>query len=411
MQKHTNFISILARQPILDRKKNTFAFELLYRSFPSYINRYPDKQDGTLATIKLIQSSMFLMGIEKVTGGKPAFINFTKESIIEGIPNILNPKHCVLEVLEDIEDSPELLAEIDLIKKKGFSIALDDFTLSKQNQQLIENADFIKIDVLATPFDEIYHIFEKFKDYNIKFLAEKVENNECFKCCKEMGFDYFQGFFFAKPEVLSCTDIPVSKLNMMNLLRIISKEDIDIKKTVSIIERDPGLTYKLLKLVNSAAFYFEKKINSLTHALLIIGEKEIRKWITIVALSNLIEDNPNELLITSCLRAKFCEYIAIDVMPPLKDEAFITGLLSLFDVILNMPMDRVLEELPLSLSIKDALLHRKGPLAFFLELVKKYEVMDVYKIALLSDKMRIEKEKLMSYYIESTTWANYFYQL
>jgi len=405
-------IGIFARQPIFDVKKNTYAFELLYRALPEKGNNFPQDQDGTLATIKLIQNSIFLTGIEKVTGGKPAFINFTKESLVEGIPAILDPRHCVVEILEDIEDSAELIDEVALIKEDGFKIALDDFTLSCSKNELINFADILKIDVLNSSMDEVCSIVKRFKNNtNIKFLAEKVESNNIFEKCKAIGFDYFQGFFFAKPEILSCKDIAVSKVNMMNLLRIISKDEIDLKKTASIIERDPGLTYKLLKVVNSALFYSSRKINSILHGLILLGERDVRKWITILALSNLLEDSPDELLVTSCLRAKFCEHVAFDVMPSLRDEAFITGLLSLFDVILCMPFEKILEELPLSNTINQALINKKGPLAYFLELAKNYEIMNVDQISLLTDKMRLEREKLFEYYYESLIWSSYFYNL
>ncbi len=404
-------VAIVARQPIFDRKKKTVAFELLYRSIPHNKNEFPKSQDGTLATLQVIQNSMLSMGVEKITGGKKGYINFTKKTILEKIPLALNPDYFVVEILEDIDAEPEIIKSIQILKERGFVIALDDFICRETNKDLINFANIIKVDVLNTPPEEIIPLTESLKKNNKILLAEKVENEEVFNKCLELGYSLFQGYFFAKPELIQSREIPVNKLSILNLLALIAEEDIEVKKMTSVIEREPSLSYKLLKIVNSAAFCLIKEIGSIKQAIMILGEKEIKRWITIIALANISDDKPQELVITSCIRARFCEKVAALVDPSLKECAFLTGLFSLFDVMLGRPLNEIITHIPLSQTVKEALIEEKGLLSDILHLVKAYEQMDVIGVAKLSDTVGLDRQDLFEVYTAASDWANTVYNI
>lgn len=394
----------VARQPILDRNKELFAYELLFRDGMN--NAFP-KISAQVATSKLVESSQFSSGIEDITGGKPAFINFAEEAIINQLPTLLPHETAVIEVLETATPNNQLLAALKLIKAKGYTIALDDFVYDDAWRAVIPLVDIIKVDIQISSPADINEMRLSLRDSAVKYLAEKVETYEEFQVALKMGFEFFQGYFFSKPEIIQKRALNPSQLAFAELLFETSKSDMDIDKVCGSIERDVGLTYKLLRFVNSAAFKRSRRIENLKQAVVFLGQAELQKLVAVIAAAQLSDDKPTELMRLSITRARFCQLIA--ELYGRKEEAskaFLTGLLSLMDAIMDDTLEHVLERIPLSDEIRNALLDKKGFLAYMLALSTAYENADWGRVTSYCEKLKIDERKLPSLYYDATTWAN-----
>lgn len=394
----------VARQPILDRNKELFAYELLFRDGMN--NAFP-KISAQVATSKLVESSQFSSGIEDITGGKPAFINFAEEAIINQLPTLLPHETAVIEVLETATPNNQLLAALKLIKAKGYTIALDDFVYDDAWRTVIPLVDIIKVDIQISSPADINHMRLSLRDSPVKYLAEKVETYEEFQVALKMGFEYFQGYFFSKPEIIQKRALNPSQLAFAELLFETSKSDMDIDKVCGAIERDVGLTYKLLRFVNSAAFKRSRRIENLKQAVVFLGQAELQKLVAVIAAAQLSNDKPTELMRLSITRARFCQLVA-ELYGRKEDasKAFLTGLLSLMDAIMDDTLEHVLERIPLSDEIRNALLDKKGFLAYMLALSTAYENADWARVTTYCEKLKIDERKLPSLYYDATTWAN-----
>ena len=288
------------------------AYELLFRT--SLDNFYDIKLDGDESTAKLISNSFLLIGLDTITKQKKAFINFTKKLLINMAPTVIPNNLISVEVPEDIEVDADVIKACSDLKDSGYEIVLDNFVYNDEYKPLVDLADIIKIDFHQTRGDERREIVERFKECGIKFLAEKVETVEEFEKAISYGYDYFQGYFFCKPIIISERDIPMSKLNVLELINEINKPDVEFEKLGEIIKHDLSLTYRLLRFINSAYFNFSMKVESIRHVLLLIGMRETKKWASIISLASIGEDKPVELLNVSLVRAKFCEFIAEEIL-------------------------------------------------------------------------------------------------
>ena len=264
----------LARQPIFDKYQNVFGYEILYRDSNTncYLSDDPDK-----ASCNVMLNSFNLIGIENLTAGKKAFINFTENLLEKEVATLFSRENLVIEILETVKPSKEIVDSCKELKKQGYTLALDDFIFQKEYIPLIEIADIIKIDFLATPKDELKSLTMGLKPYNTMLLAEKIETYKDFENAKEWGYSLFQGYFFSKPIILSIQDIPPLKINYLQLLQKINEDAFNFNEIAEIISRDISLSYKLLRLVNSVAFGLRNKIKSVKHALVIMGTKEVKK--------------------------------------------------------------------------------------------------------------------------------------
>lgn len=394
-----------ARQPILTKDKNLFAYELLFRD--GIDNAYPDI-DGDEATSRIITGSQFAFSIEDFTGEVPAFINFTLETLQKKYPTLIPPEKVVVEILETVQPGKRLLAECKELKENGYTLALDDYIHQGVWKHFYPFIDIIKIDFLTTSADEIIVIKEAIAAFpHIKLLAEKVETIEQFNQAIELGFEYFQGYFFSKPEVLKTKSLSPSQMALAELLYETSKAEMDLQKITQVFERDINLSYKLLRYSNSAAFKRRAEISTIKQALVVLGSAELKKFLSVLFTAQVSSDKPAELMGLAMTRAKFIEGLALSSKASTDTSmAFLTGMMSLIDAILDDTIESILEKLPLAQEIKDALVDDAGILAEFLSLVKYYENAAWEDANVLIEKLGLDKNKIPDVYHDAVQWSN-----
>jgi EAL and modified HD-GYP domain-containing signal transduction protein len=394
----------IGRQPILDRAQKTYGYELLFRDGPE--NVFND-HDADQATMKVIDNSVGQIGIQKITGGSKAFINFTRNLLLEDYGNLLPRDHVVIEILETITPDADITASCRRLKDGGYTLALDDFQYTPAYEPLLEIVDIIKVDLSASGDRERLLFAETYLPRKIKLIAERVETLADFEQTKEMGYSYFQGYFFSKPVVLTAEKPPESKLARIRLLMEINRPEFDFRQAEEIIKHDPTLSMKLLRYINSALFGIRQEVKSIRQALTLLGEKNIRKWCTILVISSLADDKPTELFKQAIVRARFCELLAIPAGQAGADqELFMTGMFSLLDTILNQTMPDLLADLPLSKVVKETLLGEPTRFQDILKLVTSFEVGDWDRIETLTNSLHIDSEELPELQQEAFAWAD-----
>ncbi len=367
----------IARQPIFNRHKQLYAYELLYRG----TQFSPLEQtSGNKATTGVLSGVFLTEIIEKIASAKPCFINFTQDLLVKNLPAAFPQDQIVIEILEDVPATPEIIAACQQLKKQGYTIALDDFIYQDSLEPLIELADIIKFDFRLSTTEKIQETLAALQRYPLKYLAEKVETNEEFTQAKNMGFTYFQGYFFCKPESIKIKEIGAAKINLLKLLTEINQAQTTLEKIRTIIEQDASLTYKLLRYINSSYFSRISSVNSVAQAIAYLGEQELRRYLTIILLSELTTEKPSELLRLSLVRAEMCRLLARQTAHADKaDELFLLGMFSLLDAMLDVSMENACKQLSLGQDITDALRNQKGPYAPFLDIVISYEQGDEAK--------------------------------
>ncbi len=394
----------VARQPVLDRNKNTFGYELLFRG--GMTNAFPDI-DGDTATSKLLSNSFFSIGMEQITGGKKALINFTQELLIKKLPLMFPREKIMVEVLEDVEPDKEVIDACKEIAKKGYDLALDDFFYKPELEPLIALAKIIKLDFMATSIDEIKDLVEKLSAYNVTLLAEKVETYEEFQQALDMGFEYFQGYFFSKPEILKGKDVSPSKITLLQIVAEANKADFSFDELEKLIARDVSISYKLMRYINSAYFRRVQEISSIKHAILLLGEKEVRRFVSLIGMTILASDKPDELTRASIIRARLCELLGKESPADVDlSELFTLGLFSHIDAIMDDAIESLMEKLPLSEGIKSALIANEGQLADFLNLTYSYETGDWEGFNEMVGRIGIEDSKVPELYMDAVGWAD-----
>lgn len=394
-----------ARQPILDLNKKLFAYELLFRD--SIDNVFPNI-DGDEATSKMVEASKFNMGISEFTSNKPAFINFTLETLAKGYPEMLTADELVVEILETVKPGKRLLAICKDLFEKGYTLALDDYEHQAVWEHFYPYIKIIKIDWQVSTTDEINEIVAAVAKYpHIQLLAEKVETYEEYNQAVELGCVLFQGFFFAKPEMIKTKTLTPSQMSMAELLYETSKPNLDLASITSIFERDVTLSYKLLRYANSAMFKRRNDISTIKQALITLGSVELKRFMGLMFASNINPDKPTELINSAMTRAKFCELAAESIKNNIDSSlAFLTGLLSLIDAILDEDIKSVLAKLALAQEIKDTLLTREGDMAELIKLVEFIEHAQWDESTVTMEKLGLTKEQVTEYYNQSISWAD-----
>lgn len=370
----------IARQPIFTAQRRLFAYELLYRGTKS--SRL-DNTSGNKATTSVLSSAFLTEGIEKISGLRPCFINFTRDLLLQNLPASFQKNLIVVEILEDVPPTPDIVDICRQLKNDGYTIALDDFVYDSSLEPLISLADIIKFDLIITPIDTLQKTLHRLSRHKLKYLAEKVESYDEFIKASKLGFSYFQGYFFCKPEKIRIREIDSAKINLVSLLSEVSKKTTTRKKLEHIIQRDVALVYKLLRYVNSSYFYRLSKLDSVSQAIAYLGEKELRRFILLVLVSELASDKPDELVRLAVVRAKMGELLAGKTEFREKaDEIFLLGLFTVLDALLDTTVDYICEQLQISDNHKNALVDKTGPYAPFLEVILSYEKRD--KVACLA---------------------------
>jgi EAL and modified HD-GYP domain-containing signal transduction protein len=393
-----------ARQPILDRDKNLFAYELLFRD--SLDNVFPDI-DGDEATSRMITGSQLNFGLEDFLGDKPGFINFTLDTLLKGYPSMLPREQVVVEILETVQPGKRLLQECIKLKEQGYTLALDDYIHQKVWRHFYPYIDIIKIDLRSTNKDTINQILADIAPFpHIKLLAEKVETNQEFTEALAMGFSLFQGFFFSHPEMMQSKALSPAQITLAELLYETSKKEMDIANITSIFARDVSLSYKLLRYANSSIFKRRTEIETIKQALIVLGQVELKKFLSVLFTAQVSSNKPAELTRLAMTRAKFTENIANLHGKTDADKAFLTGMMSLMDAILDEPMSSVVSKLPLAQDIKDALLEQPGLLSEYIALVKLYEQAKWQPAQELIKTLGLEHANLPDAYHAAVQWGN-----
>ncbi len=396
--------SFIARQPILNRKKKVYAYELLFRSDKT--NSFPGL-DGDYATSSLLSSSFFTVGIERIAGGKKAFINFTGDLLLNDIPTLFPQNAIIVEILETVKPNFEIIEKCKYLRNQGYVLALDDFVFRKEFEPLIELAEIIKVDFRLTPLEEIEKMVDRLSAYRCKLLAEKIETYEEFNQALALGFSYFQGYFFAKPEVLKNKEIPPSKLPMLKLIADANTTEFDVEALERLITQDVSISFKLLKYLNSAYFRRLQPISSIRQAIAYLGENGFRLFVSLIAASRLADNKPEELIRISIIRARFLEQIGLEIKVS-SSELFMLGLFSFLDAMLDNSMEYLLSKLPLTEDVKDALTRRSGKLFIFLKLIEAYEDGKWTELGDLKEDLGLSGEKIVQFYIDAIGWADSF---
>ncbi|WP_301110127.1 EAL and HDOD domain-containing protein [Sporosarcina sp.] len=400
----------IGRQPILERQGNIYAYELLYRN--SEENFFPDINPEQ-ATISLLVNTFLSVGIDQVTNGVPSFINFSGELLAQDLFMSLNPNQVVIEILEDVEITPALLRRLENFKEAGFTIALDDFVLQNQyiqHPQLFELIDIIKVDFMNTSKAERDAIKIFLKKYPaIILLAEKVETEADYQLALNSGYDLFQGYFFAKPEIIKSAEVPSNTLIHMQILEYFQKDAPSISDLSEVIMRDVSISYKLLRFINSYGFEIPRQISSIKQAIVLIGLDETKKWLQVLMLHDLARDansgRVSALVELSLRRARAFELLAKYKRKPNKDEYFLTGMFSLIDAVMSMKWEDILPLLSLSDVIIDTLNGRTTEMTPYLELIVAVERFDWEKVGRLSEELRIPKRKLGEIFLQAMRWS------
>ena len=360
----------VARQPIYDRQLRVFAYELLYRNNAS---NQANVIDGDQATSEVIVNSILDIGLHNVVGHRPAFINMTRRFLTGDLPLPLLKEQVVLEVLEDVSVDDELIAGLKALATSGYLIALDDFVYRPELDPLLEIVHIVKVDVLAMDHDAVCAQVNLLRNYPVKLIAEKVETQDELARCKALGFDYFQGYFFCQPEIVTGKRPDENRLVVLELLANLQDPSADAGELEKLIAQDASLAYRLLRYINSAFFGLSASVTSIRHALTLMGLPAVRQWASLILLVRSADGKPAELLITGMVRAKMCELIGTEDQETTTDQYFTVGLFSILDALMDLPLLTILDALPLAAKSKSALTNYSGMLGRSLRDVLDYE--------------------------------------
>lgn len=391
----------VGRQPIFDRHSNVFGYELLYRRS---MNNFYEGVDGNQATRDLIYNAFFAMQIEDLTEGKVGFINFTDAMVRDLVPEILPKEQLVIEILENSIVDQDLIQACIRLKEKGYILALDDFVLNPSFEPLLELVDIIKIEFPNVSLETQRNLIKKHK-HKIRFLAERLETREEYNVALQMGYDYFQGFFFSKPVIYKQNDIGVLNTSILNIIHQLRTLDPDYNRIAQAVELDVGLSYKVIRLSNTISFGARYSIRSVRQALVRIGILELRRWFNVLLLKDLQQVENHELIKQSLVRAHLMENLA--QYCGAKEQSLdylLTGMFSSIDVLLSKPMEEVLMGMPLVDTVKAALLGEENDLKRVLDFVKRYEAMDINPETFDFPLGKIDLESFNGHYIEALRW-------
>ena len=395
----------VARQPIFDARQTVYGYELLYRSGSS--NVY-EGTDGSQASLSVIRNAFLMLGPQALTGRKKAFINFTKDLLVSGVALSLPHDQTVVEILEDIEADESTLSACRGLKEAGFTLALDDYTLANTTQEsFLELADIVKVDFKLTPEQDRWKIVQRASGQPKRFLAEKVETRQEFNEAVKKGYGLFQGYFFSKPVIVSGKDIPTIKLNYMRVVQEVNRRELDFYQLEKVIRQDTSLCYTLLNYINSAYFGLREHINSIRHAMVLLGENEVRKWASLVLFTFIGQDRPPEVMVTSLIRAKMCEALASHTaLRGCESELFFVGMFSMLDVLIGRPLREILDSMRLSKDVKNALLGAKSRYKEVFDLVVNYQGGNWEQFAQSAKKLSLAETTVPKLYVESVEWAD-----
>ncbi len=396
----------IGRQPILDRTSRVAGYELLFRSGTA---NYCDSADDVEATSQVIVNAVLGIGLDRLLGSRPAFINFDRTLLLGDWTTLLPPDKAVIEILENVPPDPEVLAACHRLREQGYAIALDDCLDDERTAAFAPFVDILKVDFRLTTPEQQASLVQRYRAMKILMLAEKLEAEAEFNRARALGYHYFQGFFFAHPTVLQGARIPASQINSLRLLKQMQHPEIDFMAVEDLIRHDVAFSHSLLTYLNSAAFDWACRVESVRQGLMLLGTDELRKWVWMASLTGLGRDRPPALMAQVLMRGRFCEAIAdANGLSPGDTDPFLVGMFSLLDAILQRPLPGILDDLNISRNIRDALLGTAGeaePLSLVLQIVKAYETGDWQSVAAAARKIGLSANTLNRCYLESTSWV------
>jgi EAL and modified HD-GYP domain-containing signal transduction protein len=392
--------SFVARQPVFTADEKVFGYELLFRDG---VEDYFREKDADAASRKTLDSSL-QMGLQTLCDGRRAFVNCTREILLKDYITLLPSPHTVVEVLESVPPDDLVKAALQRLKEAGYMIAFDDFALDDPRTPIADYADILKVDIQATTEEQRAVLISRYGPWRCRMLAEKVETREQFAEVKKAGFVYFQGYFFRRPELMQAKEVPANRLNYMRLLQAIAQPELNIRDLETLIKHEASVCYRLLRYLNSAAFGIRNEVHSIRHAITMLGEREVRRWIRLVATLTVGENTPSKLVNTAMTRARFCELLALRV-PHGESDLFLMGLLSMIDVILEMPMVSILENVPVDHETKAVLLGGASKLRPMYQLMLARESGDWQGTAEHAQKLGLSESEVAEAYWQAMQWV------
>ena len=390
----------MARQPILTGDEKVFGYELLFRDGVDDYFHNPDPDAASRSTL----STSMLIGLDVLCDGRRAFINVTRDVLLKDYITLLPSSQTVVEILETVPPDDVVRAACQRLKEGGYQIALDDFTVDDPRESLTDLADIIKVDLRAIAPEQAAELVKRHGPWRCRMLAEKVETREEFVAAKKAGFVYFQGYFFRRPEMLSTHEIPANQLNYLRMWQAVARPELDIREVEQVIKGEASLCYRLLRYLNSAAFGFGTEIHSVRHALSLLGEREVRRWIRLVATLGAGQNKSSDLVLSALVRGRFCELLSPTVGAGDSD-LFLMGLLSVMDAILEIPMSRVLENVPVDQESKAVLLGGASRLRPFYQLMLAQESGEWETARELAGQLHLSESEVAEKYWEAMQWA------
>jgi c-di-GMP-related signal transduction protein len=392
----------VARQPIFNQSRVVFGYELLFRSGPENFFSSAKPDQAAAATV----DNLMLLGIDRLTQGRRAFINCTRDFLVHEFALLLPKDRIVVEILESVRPDDEVVAACTRLKRAGYLLALDDFREAAGFEPLVALANFIKVDFLATSAEEQPRYARTFPRTGILLIAEKVESYEEFQRAGDMGYSYFQGYFFSRPEMIRHHDIPGYKLNYLRVLQAVNQPEINLREVSERIKAEASMSYRLLRYLNSPAFPLVTEVHSIPHALSLLGERGIRKWVSLVAIACMGDEKPAELVALPLMRARFCELLAPHAdMRDAANDLFLLGLLSAMEAILDMKLEDILKEIAVHQEIHDALLGAKNRLRAVYDLALHYEMGTWEECEAAAAQLHVSEEIIPAMFMEAVDWA------
>jgi c-di-GMP-related signal transduction protein len=389
----------VARQPILTADEKVFGYELLFRDGVEDFFRSPDPDAASRSTL----NTSMLLGLDVLCDGHRAFINCTREILLKDYVTLLPSAQTVVEILETVPADDLVVAACRRLKEAGYTIALDDFAENDPREALTDFADIIKVDIRATPAAAAAMV-KRYGPWRCRMLAEKVETREEFVATKKAGFLYFQGYFFRRPEILTAHEIPANRLNYLRMLTAVSQRELDVREIENLVKSEAALCYRLLRYLNSAAFGFANEIHSVRHALAILGEREVRRWIRLVATLGAGQGKTTDLVLSALVRARFCELLSPKI-PHGDSDLFLMGMLSLMDTLLEIPMSQVLDSIPIDQETKAVLQSGASRLRPFYQLMLAQESGEWKTASELTAQLHLSESDVADCYWQAMQWA------
>ncbi len=395
--------AFIARQPIVDGQHRLYAYELLFRDTAD--SRTAVIEDDVAAGLQVIANTLMNMGAEWLLKGKLAFVNMAADLLQSDLSTLLPPEYVVIELLETVHATADVLERVDALRAEGYRFALDDFQDTPDAQTLLPHASYVKVDVLAYTPTELAGLVARLRRHPVKLVAEKVETLDQFKRCQALGFDFFQGYYFAHPEHLVARVINPNHATVIMLLDKV-RQGVDVRELEPLFKKDVALTFKLLRYINSAGFGLSCEVQSIRHAVTILGMQPLYRWLTLLLATAGASPSSPTLARTAITRGRLCELLAKNALPRAdQDNLFIVGVFSLLPAFLEMPMDQVLERIVIADKIADALLDRSGLYGPFLALAEAVEEGDERRLEALTESLMLLPRQVSEAHLQALAWV------